>query len=550
MKLASTLIKKAKGLFGGGEPRQQLDAMPISGGGGYHAVTQRNEGRVGVPIETQGEDKILRLNQHNLLTAKNRSAQRNTSFGPATRQQLTCNVVGTVGGKLTLKTGDKAFDKAAGKWFSRWSRRAEFTNGIHFNELLKLVLAQLTHTGGDCVLVFDDGVFTNKDGSGRIRLFESDEIANIDPTVFDAKFGKRGYTQSNGLIYDRYGRHVGCFISSTQRGKTVFEEGKYLVLLREPDDDPLACNWLFVHQFWRANQGRGIATMSHIINKIQDLAEYEGCEIQAAKLNATVGMKIIDREANPLASISAGRGFGNGSGGGDSGEGGIMSESDGLSDVEVVEVEPVSMNDKFKAYGAAIADVAPGKDLVSFDTARPNRYSAQFIDAMKGDAATVFGMGLTFVNLDPKTSYVAFQGAMIIANASFGELKKRMERSVCDWAAVQVLRWAGGLGKISGYKPDKFPDDWDMSLVWKWPSMPAVNPVDAQTALEKKYANISTSLQEEIGADWIEHLESIKEEIEECERNGVLHPSLRAGMGGGYIKVEQSPSNGGGEKDE
>ncbi len=70
--------------------------------------------------------------------------------------------------------------------FAQFTRSADFFDGLSFNALLKLILkTQLV--GGDACIVFDDGLVED---SGRLLVYESDEIGNTTDDAIVKHFGK------------------------------------------------------------------------------------------------------------------------------------------------------------------------------------------------------------------------------------------------------------------------------------------------------------------------------------------------------------------------
>lgn len=485
-------------------------------------TAETDERRVTPSRETKSEDKILPLDKRLRLLSSARDNFRNTTFSPATAQQLKINVIGSQGGKLTLTTADGAWNESAGRWFSRWERHAEFTNGLHLNKQLQLGLVQLTHGGGDFVLIFDDGSLTGGTGSGRIRMFESDEIANISETAFKDRYGGRGWTQSNGLIYDQFGRHIGCFVSSSQRGEVEFAEGKYLTLLRDPSEPPEASFWLYVGQFWRPNQGRGIPTVAHISSAIDEMETATTAELAAAKLNAHIALKVTENQTEPASTDDIERGIANLSAGLPAPS---PSDPTSTADASADTEQPIEFA-MLKSGLAGVWSAPPGQNLDSFDTARPNLNLTEFIRDLKGDATTVFGLGILYATLDPQQSYTAFRGAMLMAWGTFEQMQKEFERGVLDWIGVRALEWAAARGFIA---PP--PEDFDTAFAWAWPTMREVNETDAQSALEKKFTNGETNLQQRHGAEWRKFVDQQSDEIRYCEEKGVTHPSRRTANG-------------------
>jgi hypothetical protein len=495
-------------------------------------------GRPSPPPERKTEDQILPQRKRFRQVSALRDSYRNNTFPSATAQQLKINVVGSQGGRLTLTTGNPDWNEAAGKWWSRWSRNAEFTNGLHLNELLQLVLVQLTHTSGDCILLFDDGAITGGAGCGKIRMFEGDEIADIGGDVFRTRYGARGYTQSNGMIYDRHGRHIGAFVSTTQRGSVEFAEGTYLTLLRDPDEPPEAAGWLRVGQFWRPNQGRGIPTSAHIANTIDEMDSAVTSELSAAKLNSHIALQLIEEKDATPDSDDIDRGI--------AGLAPVPAETPGDGEppagTPAAPIPPQEESIDFQMLKSGVAGIwsaPPGKKLSTFDTHRPNLQLNEFVRDLKGDAVTPYGMGLLYLTLNPEASYTAFRGAMLMAWGTFEQLQKKFERSVLDWVAVVAINWAHRRGFI----PTP-PEDFGDALAWAWPVMREVNETDAQSALEKKFGNSETNLLQRHGADWRKFVDQQSDEIEYCQSKGVTHPSLRTANGGVTVPGNDPAKNG------
>ena len=246
---------------------------------GYDAVSRRDDGRVPVGIERDNEDAILTNRKRVQLIATQRDVFRNTTFAPATALQLQINVIGTDGGRVSFTTSDERFNGEAGSAFRKWARRCNFTDGTPLNELLQLILVQLTHNGGDFIAVFDDGILTGGAGTGKVRVFESDEIKNVDAAEFVRLYPAKGadgellHVQRNGIVYDTFGRIVGAFVSTSGRKSAVFAKGQFIHLRLATPGDFSDSNWIFTANRWRVNQGRGISTLTHVTNLLQDLAD-------------------------------------------------------------------------------------------------------------------------------------------------------------------------------------------------------------------------------------------------------------------------------------
>ena len=130
--------------------------------------TQRERGIA----ERTGEDGILDAYARGRLLDLTRNAVRNSSTMAAILRTMDLQVVGTKGGKAIF-----AFDDAHTETsrvlldrFSQWTRNADFFDGLAFNQLLKILLKSAL-VGGDCVIVYDDGLI--EDSGERRDLFSA-----------------------------------------------------------------------------------------------------------------------------------------------------------------------------------------------------------------------------------------------------------------------------------------------------------------------------------------------------------------------------------------
>lgn len=450
---------------------------------GYDAVNKRGEGRAAVGVERGNEDAILPSRKRAQLVATQRDAFRNTTFSPATALQLQINVVGTEGGRVSFTTADEKFNAEAGRAFRKWAKRCNFTDGTPLNEILQLLLVQLTHNGGDFIAVFDDGCLTGGRGSGKVRIFESDEIKNVTEAEFAAIFGKdTRKTQQNGIVYDEFGRIIGAFVSSKGRNDDEFKTGEYLHLQLETPGDFTDSRWILVANRWRVNQGRGVSTATHVTNLLQDLADTQGSEVQAAKLNAGLGIVVTD-EMQQAEQPDISHGWDEG---GDVGEVSPDTASE-LAQIDEDASENAALkkaSSQLRAGQSAILKLANGKKVDSFKTERPNLDTVRFITDQRIEAGTVFGLPSCFTTLKPEGTYTSARASMVMAERAFQRLRKMLERSFMDWLAMRFCVWAGFA----------LPEDFDSCIRWRWPEMMEVDEGAYQTALQKEYVNAVRNL--------------------------------------------------------
>ena len=122
---------------------------------------------------------MLNASQRLKVLNLTRDGMRNAPAVRAIVQQLRVLMVGLEGGKLTCTTEDEDWNKAAQTFFGKWARACDFVDNTCLNECLKLMVTCLHAEGGDFCMIFDDGILTGGRGTGKVRFFESDNIANL-----------------------------------------------------------------------------------------------------------------------------------------------------------------------------------------------------------------------------------------------------------------------------------------------------------------------------------------------------------------------------------
>ena len=487
---------------------------------GYDAVNepftrQRREAYV----ERGGEDKQLSTANRNKIINLHRDLLRNAPESVSQDQQVRVNVVGCVGGKLFASFGDaKDAAKEVMRYFNRrWVRHAEFTYGEHFNDLLKTILTAQA-TNGNVVLVFDDGILTGGNGTGRIRGFEGDEIASVPKTEFEKHFPKT-YSQSEGLVYNESGMFCGCFVSTSQRGKkTLAPSLGYITLKFDPFNDETVPNWILIGNMRRFNQGRAIPPGVSALTTAIDLHETRSSEAQAAKLNAQMVGQIIKSEDD-------GGGPSTGTGGAFSAPSGANgAPANGEATAEVREYRLKNL----KSIGAKLDEVPYGKKIEMFDTKRPNPNFAAYAEYMQGVTAAVRGLPRVYATLKVQNSYTGYRGEQKIAEQSFIEAQKDLERKVCDWAAYLAISRAVKIGLIKA----ALPEDWREMIAWQWPKLPEVSVKEAESGRKLKLENGVTSLTRELGPGELDSIiEERAREKKMFDEAGLVYPGETTASG-------------------
>ncbi len=160
--------------------------------------------------ELRGEDEILDANKRAKLLDLTRNLVRNSSLFNTILGQMTTNVVSTCGGKVVLSIPNEQANDALKFAFSKYTRNVDFYTGDTLNHLLKRVLREYV-IGGDCVLLFDDGLVED---SGKVLFFEANEIVDVPKEEVEKHYGKGAWC-SQGKVYSTNGRHIGTIVSKS-----------------------------------------------------------------------------------------------------------------------------------------------------------------------------------------------------------------------------------------------------------------------------------------------------------------------------------------------
>lgn len=498
----------------------------------YEVLRRASENAKRIVIETAGEDDQFKGLQREQLLAMIRSAFRCSPLPRALVLQRRLNVVGAIGGKLQLTTPDAEFNAAAAKYFKRWARNCEYTDGKCFNEVLQLIISALD-VGGDCVIVHDsDGVLCS---SNKIRVFESDEIGNLPESIFAERFP--GHSQRAGKIYNAAGRFVGVTVSASERGKPTFSADKAITLVRDPDAPAESCPWIYLQESWRINQGRGVSTFSASVDLIDDYGNILSSEAAAAKLNSTMfGAYKRTSEGDETGSALDDYTFDEPPAAADSASPAVEPFAVGgsvSSDDSGVTPEGEPFPDTIARSRGVFFDVLPdGYEAQLYDTKRPNSQIRDFLLMLSGQVAATLGLNQTYATLEPQSSYTAFRGAQLLARPSFIAAQKMLERSVCDWIATRVIVEAIHLGLLPVPSWAVLPyDSTDFAMVWTWPRQEEVDAVNEQAALTARLKNGATTLREEFGVDWRERVQQMADEAAAMAAVGLIHPATQTVSG-------------------
>lgn len=498
-------------------------------GARYKVVTGTDEWQRDKGVaETKNEDEILDSRKRGKLLDLSRNAFRNNPTFVTILKQFDLNAIGTNGGKAIITFKNEDFGKKVLREFSNWTRNADFFDGLSLNTLLKLVLkTQLI--GGDLILLFDDGLISD---SGKILLYEPDEIGDTDEKEIEKRYGK-GSKQSLGRVYNSYGQFIGAIVSRSQRGSDKFDSKSCYFLKKDPNSTTFNDYWLMPRNVFRVSQGRGISPTTSSLGNIIDLQDYVAYEIAAAKKNAqtlaTVSETKEEEKEQPPSAFDEDTDFSNMSD--------EQIEQAVKAEMEEVPNKTVTL-DRIKAAGCIYQVLPEGYKFDLLDTKHPNTNSAEWVKWLAAYSAAPFGLTSCYATLKCDSSYTAFRGEQLMAQPTFEEAQKALEQ-ICDWILYRWSQWAVKKGIIQNL----FEDDWVLdSVEWEWPILKDVDRVKEQQAIALQLKNNTGSYKEVYGSNWKEQLKQIAEEKEYMNSIGLVHPS-EVTVSGAIVETNNEDNN-------
>lgn len=464
----------------------------------YDFARQTNEAggrkRRQARIEIGPEESILLPYHRRQAINLSRDMVRNNPQSRGTTKTLRVNIVGDYGKLIFNETDD--WHKAAQDWFNNsWARSADFRDGSTFRECLQLVVYALTHEG-DLVCVFDDGIITGGNGTGKLIFFEADQICNLSSADFEP-FKARGYHQDSGIITDRYGRMVGVIVSN-KRGVESVKINECWILTADPDSKTPP-PWRFVRRKFRLVQSRGSADAIPAIQTTVDGYEMLGYEMQTAKKASARYATVI--EPSEHSGLPTPSGFPEIEVDGET----VDPNNTPEEDEEEIEAQ------RLETYTGGNTDYLPNGTQVVFDpTNRPNPNLEKFLDYTNDLSGSAHGLAHAYARGRADTSYTAFRGDMVMTWMTFKDFQQFLEDNFSDWAAYQAITWAIKMALLLSPPTDL----WVASAAWQYPTMPAVDEQKEQSALTQKFKNGQTTFRETLGPQWKEKLNQYAEEVQ------------------------------------
>lgn len=475
-------------------------------------------------VDRRSEDEVLTSTARGKLLDLTRNLVRNSSLFNTILGQMTTNVVSTCGGKVVLSLPDEKANKALKTAFAAYTRNVDFNTAERFNHLLKRILREYV-IGGDCVLLFDDGIVED---SGRIVLFESSEVVDVPKEEVEKRYGK-GCWSSQGKVYSPYGRHIGTIVSKGKAGADGYADpAKCYFLRRDPNAVPTDEYWFHFSNNWR--EGRGVSQAASAIATIHQLEDLVESELLASRRNSQIFCWLTQPKPAEAATVPSA--FDDGT------------DFEGMTEEEIQQAaeEAAAGDEKTVSFNRAkessvVYEALPeGYDAKQLQMTHPNQNVQVMVEWLSNRAAASLGLSRVFALGNPTDS--DYRANQLFTQPAIVELQKDLEQ-ICDWVFARYVQWATkkGIVKIT------LPEDYLSFVDWEWKGIDDLNPVVRENAIALELKNMTKNYSEILGPSWRERLKQTAFERQWMKDNGITPPQDLMLSGGQTEQSKKATSN-------
>jgi hypothetical protein len=192
---------------------------------------------------------------------------------------------------------------------------------------------------------------------------------------------------------------------------------------------------------------------------------------------------------------------------------------------ESTEGDKVVQFNKARENSIVYEALPEGFDAKQLTMTHPNTNVQTLVDWLANRCAASMGLSKVFATGNPEDGN--WRSNQLFSWPAIRELQKDCEQ-VLDWCFNRFVTWAQKKGIVKAYIAEDYMD----FISWEWRRVDDFDEVETQTAIDMKLRNMTSTLKEEIGPDWKEHLNQYKSEIEWCKKNGLPHPAFNMISGG------------------
>jgi lambda family phage portal protein len=447
----------------------------------YNAARRTGANKLWNPQNLSADAEIRKDYQR--VLARARDLARNNPYVAGAVETFAANVVGpgidplpmisTARGKL-----DDGLNRRIEQVFSDW---ADWTG---FHEKQDLIAQHLVVDGEILAYFVPDSKAPKSIPRVNIQLIECDQI---DEWLADQQL-PNGNLLRRGIEFDPFWRPVNFHVFDYHPGDLLPLKFDY------KSREISASDMVHVLRKGRASQTRGISWLACIIQRMEDLDEYQDSEMIGAKLAAAFGIFIKSPFTNPY----------------DAPEQPVRTEEDGRKDEYIVP--------------GRIDRLLPGEEIQVAKNERPGTSYDPFVKTTLHGGA--IGMGM---------SYESFSGDFSQSNFSSSRMAKENEKRkyrrsqnlICTGFNSQAYNtfleygFLGGLFPFPNFTANRFKYQ---TVKWKKPGWPYSDPLKDVQGDEKRIGlgtMTRTRILADQGEDYEDTIAQLGKEIALAKRYGV-----------------------------
>lgn len=385
------------------------------------------------------------------LRARSRQLMRDAPYAKRARVIIVNNVVGAgVGLQAEVRTtrdelAERVNSGIEGAW-RQWARAENCHTGgaLAFADFERACLSEVV-TAGEVFIRKHYRRFGASKVPLALELIEAERLA--DEFTFPSAAVRAEVRM--GVEVDEFGRAVAYWMRERHPGEVRFTSDKSVRMVRVPADEILH---LRVVDRWP--QTRGEPWLHAVLRKLNDLEEYTGAELLAARLSANYFATIESPDADPLPAAET--------------------QDDGSKQVQI---EP-----------GVIEQLAPGDKLAFHTPNRPNTALDPFMRYMLREVAAGVGVSYESVSRDySQSNYSSSRLSLLDDRDLWRVLQQWWVRSFREplhgiWLQQAVLARAIESITVEQYaaNPEKF-----RAVTWKLRGWTWVDPTKEVTAYKE-----------------------------------------------------------------
>lgn len=428
------------------------------------------------------------------------SMQQNDSMVASVLMDHANCVVGASGGEVKVRSSSKKWDRNAtdyvnGYWADNcdWRRQGNTLNRFLWQTDV------ISARDGDCLWVCDP-VLTE----GQVMIYEADQLVDVDDFDEWAYQGEKGgmkiggkARQSDGVVFDGFGRVVGYFVTPKRCAKTVAIADAIFV--------PASAAYLYISERYRANQHRGESRLLSLMQILQHNRKMlESTVISAQRMAEDIAVKKIKSPLSSMMSLEQRQQFG------------FPSTAPNYTPIGGGEVT-IGIEDSYEVLS----------------NPKPEATLTEFASWWRRVVYKRFGMSDALAN-GKITSADAGKAEMIMNHIAISSEQKNLEGLV-RWVVRKALEFAVTKGELS--RPNANAEWYQVEVIW--PQLPTTEFDLTQADKIERLRIGGSSFKSEYGPKWEDTIQEYADELDYLRKNGMEHLDIFSTVAGKSVELDK-----------